>query len=281
MTSDTKPPDTAEQQGRHQAEAFRATHDLGVQPLGDLVALIEQFTGVDVAVLDAEPDEHGLLLCDPATGRVFMSVARTPNPMRQRSTLGHELAHFLFEDWTVKITDNPDTSPEETRAAAFARHLLLPQDGLLAFVGSRTVDTKLLSGILQRFLVSPVIAAIALHQAGLIATQTKDDWAQLNTPALATQYGWLDQYRALQAESDQTRTPQRLLARAITGYTAGVVTIQTLATLQRRTVDETSQQLQDAGITQEPPAIRWTDPTDLPAVRIDPADLEELNDDES
>lgn len=278
MTSDTSPPVTPEEQGRHQAETFRATHDLGVQPLGDLVALIEQCTGVDVAVLDAEPDEHGLLLCDPATGRVFMAVARTPNPMRQRSTLGHELAHVLFEDWTVTTTD---TSPEEARAAAFARHLLLPQDGLRAFVGTRTVDKKLLSGILQRFLVSPAIAVIALHQAGLITPQTKDDWGRLNTPALATQFGWLDQYRALRADSDQTRTPQRLLARAISGYTAGVVTIQTLATLQRRTVDETTQQLQDAGITQEPPATRWTDPADLPAVHIDPADLYELNDDKS
>jgi Zn-dependent peptidase ImmA (M78 family) len=70
-----------------------------VQPLGDLVAVIEQATGIDVAVLDVGPDEHGLAMRDPARGTVFIGVARTRNPMRQRSTLAHELGHVLFGDW--------------------------------------------------------------------------------------------------------------------------------------------------------------------------------------
>ena len=51
---------TSEAKGRIAAERFRETHRLGDQPLGDLAALIEHATGIDVAVLAAGPDEHGL-----------------------------------------------------------------------------------------------------------------------------------------------------------------------------------------------------------------------------
>jgi Zn-dependent peptidase ImmA (M78 family) len=61
--------------------------------------VIEQATGIDVAVLDVGPDEHGLTMRDPGRDAVFIGVARTRNPMRQRSTLAHELGHVLFEDW--------------------------------------------------------------------------------------------------------------------------------------------------------------------------------------
>src|SRR5260370_41157379 len=91
---------TAETEGSASAARFRQEHHLGVQPLGDLVAVIEQATGIDVAVLDAGPDEHGLTMRDPVRGTIFIGVARTRNPMRQRSTLAHELGHGLFEDWT-------------------------------------------------------------------------------------------------------------------------------------------------------------------------------------
>ena len=45
-----------EREGSSAAAAFRQDHHLGLQPLGDLIALIEQTTGIDVAVLDAGPD---------------------------------------------------------------------------------------------------------------------------------------------------------------------------------------------------------------------------------
>lgn len=94
---------SAEQQAERAAEEFRQAHHLGVQPLGDLVALIEQTTGHDVAVLDASADSHGLTMRDPMRDRTFIGVARTPHPMRQRSTLAHELAHVVFGDWAENL----------------------------------------------------------------------------------------------------------------------------------------------------------------------------------
>jgi Zn-dependent peptidase ImmA (M78 family) len=225
---------TAETEGRASAAQFRRDHHLGVQPLGDLVAVIEQATGIDVAVLDVGPDEHGLTMRDPVRGTVYIGVARTRNPMRQRSTLAHELGHVLFEDWADSDAgDWSDRNPAEIRADAFARHLLVPVEGLRDFTGERSpAGESVLSAVVQRFLVSPQIAAIALGQAGYIDEAVKREWMTLSTPQLAARFGWTDQYQVLQATSDQRRAPQRLLARAITGYVEGVLPLQAIAPLR-------------------------------------------------
>lgn len=255
---------TAERDGKWAAERFRTEHGLGTQPLGDLVTVVEQAAGVDVAILDVGPDEHGLTMQDPGRGTVLIGVARTINPMRQRSTLAHELAHVIFEDWQdVDVRDNDtsnwsDRTPQEIRADAFARHLLVPIAGLTTLLKSqRDLPLAALSSIVQRFLVSPAIGAIALHQADYIDAATKEDWKALSSPQLATQFGWTDQYQALQAESNQRRAPQRLLARAIAGYQAGVLPVRAIATLRGIPLSQAETELRDAGVT--PPAEGYLD----------------------
>ncbi len=114
------------------AAQFRVRHRLGFQPLGDLVALIEQATGIDVAVLDVDDAHgHGLTARDPERDVMFLGVAGTPNPMRQRSTLAHEPAHIVFNDWADHGGGNRDRrSNGELRAGAFAGRLLIPRPGL-------------------------------------------------------------------------------------------------------------------------------------------------------
>lgn len=261
----------AEADGRAMAARFRQDHHLGAQPLGDLVALIDQTTGIDVAVLDVGPDEHGLTMRDPARNAVVIGVARTRNPMRQRSTLAHELGHALFEDWIDSRTDNwSERRPEETRADAFARHLLIPTDGLRELLGTQQAMTQSdLSAVVQRFLVSPQIAAIALHQANYIDDTTKQEWMALRAPQLAARFGWSDQYRALQADSDQRRAPQRLLARAIKAYAESVLPAQAIATLRGITLEAAEADLRDAGIVPVEQPVAWSDPSDLPDVDVD------------
>lgn len=119
---------------------------------------------------------------DPARGTVFIGVARARNPMRQRSTLAHELGHVLSGDWTGGDAGSwSDRSPSEIRADSFARHLLAPVDGLRGFLGTRRpASLPVLSSVAQRFLVSPQIAAIALEQADYIDEATKRDWMALS-----------------------------------------------------------------------------------------------------
>ena len=272
---------TPEADGKTLAARFRKEHNLGDQPLGDLVALIEQTTGIDVAVLDVGPDEHGMTMRDPDRNAVFIAIASTKNPMRQRSTLAHELAHVLFEDWIDSTrTGWDERTPEEIRADAFARHLLVPVSGIKESVENRSsVDESTLSAVVQRFLVSPSIAAIAMCQAGCITEAKKTEWIALTTPALAARFGWSDQYRALQTDAGQRRAPQRLLARAIEGYMEHVVSAQTLATLRRTDVETIEAELLDAGLEPSELKIAWADPADLPDVTVDLKDLEEAGED--
>lgn len=272
---------TAERDGKCAAEQFRTEHVLGTQPLGDLVAIVEQAAGVDVAVLDVGPDEHGLTMRDPDRGTVLIGVARTLHPMRQRSTLAHELAHVVFEDWQDvdsrhdAASNWSDRRPQEIRADAFARHLLLPVAGLTTLLGNQqNLTLAALSSIVQRFLVSPAIGAIALHQAAYIDAATKQDWMALTSSRLATKFGWADQYRALQAESNQRRAPQRLLARAIAGYQAGVLSARAIATLRGLPLSQVKSELEDAGVIPPERNVAWAEPTDLPDAHVDLADLD-------
>ncbi|WP_233624336.1 ImmA/IrrE family metallo-endopeptidase [Actinoplanes sp. ATCC 53533] len=260
-----------EDDGRAAAERFRQEHRLGLQPLGDLVALIEQSAGIDVAILDAKPDEHGLTMRDPLRGAVFIGVARTRHPMRQRSTLAHELGHAIFGDWADNSTcDWSERSPAEKRADAFARHLLLPVEGLKTFLGApQEVSLGTLSAVVQRFLVSPQIAAIALEQARYIDAPAKREWMSVSAPQLAIRFGWSDQYRALEADADRRRAPQRLLSRAIQGYAEGVLSAQTIATLRGITPKLAVTELREAGILPAQHPVAWADPEDLPEVQVD------------
>lgn len=273
---------SAESEGAARAADFRRRHHLGEGPLGDLISIIEQSTGIDVAVIDAEPDEHGMTMQDPRTGAVFIGIAQTAHPMRQRSTLAHELGHVLFEDWVAIGTAALDRrSPAEVRADTFARHLLVPRQGLVAVLEGEAMTESTLSGVVQRFVVSPAMAAIALCEAGYIDEPTKDLWRRLTTPRLAARYGWSDHYRALQADSRQRRAPQRLLARAINGYVEGVVSAQTIATLRGVSVDTVESDLQDAGVVPAAEPVVWTAAAALPEVDIDRAELNaELGDPE-
>lgn len=271
---------TAETEGRDVAAVFRREHSLGTQPLGDLVALIEQTTGIDVAVLDVGPDEHGLTMRDRTRDAIFIAVARTKNPMRQRSTLAHELAHVKFGDWADEPNTGTARPSHEIRADAFARHLLIPVDGVKQLVGDEPADLGALSTCVQLFGVSPVVAAIAMHQAGCIDSVTKERWMALTTPQIAARFGWTDHYEALRAQSDTRRAPQKLLARAIDGYIENVVSAQQLATLRGMSVEDVVRHLSEDGITPRQQEAAWTAAAALPTVKVDFSDWEDDSDED-
>lgn len=219
---------TNEQQARELADRVRRDHGLGQGPIKDLYELAHTVAGVDVASLDAGQSEHGLMLADPETGGRAIGVATTDHPMRQRSTIAHELGHLLFEDGNLTPGER---SPEEIRADAFARHLLLPLDAVrlkLSNVGGEATQAHL-SDLVQEYELSPHMAAIQMREAGFISEATCAAWRNTATAFLATTYGWLDQYRALVAEAQMPRTPQNLMQRAIEGYHQGMLSLVELA----------------------------------------------------
>jgi hypothetical protein len=265
---------SAEDQGRARAASFREQHNLGHAPLPDLVSLIELTQRIDVAVIEAEQDEHGMTMRDPVRQVVMVAVALTRHPMRQRSTLAHELGHVLFGDFAAPKAGGWDRrSSEEIRADAFARHLLVPVAGIKSVLADRTagvqsgatlgdvqavgakgrrgsekVSLPELSMLVQRFKASPSLVAIQLSAARLISTARKNEWMTLSTPVLASRFGWSDLYQGWQHESQTRRAPQRLLARAIEGYVANVVSLQAVARLRGLPEAQIAAELEQAGI---------------------------------
>lgn len=268
------------------ATDFRAHHRLGAAPLGDLVTLIERATGIDVAVLNVQDShEHGLTVRDPQREVMYLGVASTPHPMRQRSTLAHELAHLIFNDWASYDDDAWDQrSSGEIRADAFAGYLLIPREGLREYLGGRAVDNlAVLSEVVQWFMVSPQMALVALAEINLIDTAFKDSWWHYSTPQLAARYGWTDQYETLQLQSQKTRAPQKLLRRATAGFREGVISAQTIATLRGIDVEQAEQELHETGlapITSEKPNDDVLLNVDLPGFTMDLSALDELDPDE-
>jgi hypothetical protein len=66
-----------------------------------------------------------------------------------------------------------------------------------------------------------------------------------------------------------------LLARAIRGYAEAVLPAQAIATLRGITLEAAEADLREAGIAPAERAVVWADPTDLPAVHVDLAALDE------
>ena len=74
--------------------------------------------------MDAGDEEHGLSMRDPATGRTVIAVATTTNPLRQRTSIAHELGHVLAGDLDRPADGAPgERTPAEKQADTFARHL--------------------------------------------------------------------------------------------------------------------------------------------------------------
>lgn len=187
--------------------------------------------GIDVLSIEVPDVEHGLSMTDPTTGRTVIAVATTPHPMRQRSSIAHELGHVVAGDLEGEILRPGARSPAEICADGFARHLLLPLEAVRRRhpTGGSLVPLVHLSALVQEFEVSPALAAIQLRTSGLIDGETCTRWSKLTAAHLATTFGWLSQYRGLAADSAVPRAPQSLMTRAVEGYLRGVLGLAELA----------------------------------------------------
>jgi Zn-dependent peptidase ImmA (M78 family) len=188
-------------------------------------------TRIDVLSIDVPEAEHGLSMIDPSTGLTVIAVATTQHPMRQRSSIAHELGHVIAGDLDTETPLVPgDRSSAEICADAFARHLLLPLEAVhRRLPASASASLNDLSALVQEFEVSPALAAIQLRTTGRIDAETCVEWSKHSAAHLATTFGWLSQYRSLAADSAIPRAPQSLMTRAVDGYQRGVLGIAELA----------------------------------------------------
>jgi Zn-dependent peptidase ImmA (M78 family) len=236
---------------------IRHDHGLGEGPIADLHELISLVApGVDVAILDMPEGMDGMVLTDPVRGKSIIGVATTSVPERQRSSLAHELGHIVFADYEAGLRHDPsERTPEETRADAFARHLMAPVQGVTAFLEDldavrKAVTDRHVSFVVRHFQVSPAIAVIQMHSEGWITAEQKAAWRG-STQGLALRYGWIGDYRAMAAESSTPRPPQRLIENTTEGYIRNLVSVQGLAALSGVDPERQLRELEEAGITPE------------------------------
>lgn len=236
--------------GRHSAAKLRAESDLGVRPLLDLALVCHAVLGVDLAVIDVDNQPHGLTLT--RGGLTVIGVPTSNRPMRQRSSIAHEIGH-LRHDTVTRNSDETDwgaRTPAEIAADAFARHFLAPLEGVRSAVGGQAADESVLSRVVQTFLVSPHAAAIQMRNLGLIDQATVDQWKTITARHLASRYGWKAPYDALVRASITPTPPQSLMAWAIKAYESGLIGVAAIAQLSGSTdVEEIRENLNDDGIT--------------------------------
>lgn len=218
-----------EDQGRRLASETRAKAHLGSAPIADVFEFASTVAGADVLSVEAPEEEHGLSTVSLRTGSAVIAVGVTRHPMRQRSSVAHELGHFIAGDLSTEGSFTPGArTDQEVRANAFARHLLLPLESVLRFRGEAIGEAEL-SKLVQEFGVSPAIAAIQLREAGLIDSNLCNAWRSKTAYSLAARHGWLNQYRVLIEASMSPRAPQRLMERAATAVQKGIIDLDEAA----------------------------------------------------
>lgn len=247
---------TSQARGRVLAANVRTILGLGIAPISDLPDVLEQLTGVDVGSAPMPEGVSGVCATDPVRATSLVLVDSNEVADRQRFTLAHELGHLLFGDRAHVDTAEGRRHALEVRCDEFARNLLIPVDGVTAwltrFVGKAErsrVDERTIALLARHFGLTPDAARVQLDRMKLLpATMTSLPSGR----TLAYRYGWGPAFDSEQAEANQPRVPRRLLDRAVDAYRTGLLGVSVLARLQRCSVADVELALADAGIVTQP-----------------------------
>jgi Zn-dependent peptidase ImmA (M78 family)/DNA-binding XRE family transcriptional regulator len=240
----------ARRAGRAVAEALRESLGLGNEPVADLSDLVERRLGIDVAL---EPLGEGVSGLCVRSEEVSLVLANS-NPVagHQRFTLAHELCHYLFDDPQPLLVDTQLIDSEEageTRANAFAAHLLMPVQGIRSYVEGRPLDARIITDMMFVFGVSLQALTWHLHELKMLDWTEVEDLRRVGAKALALRSGRWDSYQASEAQRDQVRPPARVYRRAIEAYVSGRIGIGPVAgLLQRPDEEELRVELTEAGL---------------------------------
>jgi Zn-dependent peptidase ImmA (M78 family)/transcriptional regulator with XRE-family HTH domain len=228
--------------GQTLAGQVREALGLGVGPVLDVVALIEELTGVDVATVRLD-GLAGMTVHDPDRDTTFV-VSNSAEPAeRQRFAQAHELGHLLLGHGTHvdRLSDLQDgNDQDEKRCNEFARNLLAPREGVRSWLArnrpelSGTVDEAALAGLTRYFGVSSGAMRIQLCRM----SRWPDALGAASTRVLATRYGWLAEYQARRAAAEREQAPRRLIERALRACAAGAAAPSLVARLTKQPLAE-------------------------------------------
>lgn len=230
--------------GRALAEAALSHVDKARQTIAtdDLIAVVEEVFGVDVAVVELGSGFDGLAASSEHAKIIVLGTSHMP--ARQRFTLVHELGHLLAEDDQEIHLDrdvydkDQKKDPSEQRANAFASTFLMPEAPLRDAVGPMGLTEHTFATLACDLMVTPSALAYRLLNLRLIDAGTCDRYKAITTKVAATIAGQGAEFAQLVTRANTPRPPGLLVRDTYAAYESGATTLRPYANLLGTDVDE-------------------------------------------
>lgn len=172
-------PGNVRMQAEQDALDLRQWLGLGLNPIGDIVSVLELQLGARVYVRRLAPSISGLFAFDDAVGPCILLNANHPRD-RRANTAGHELGHFMSTRCSADVLDDAtsETAREERYANAFGRAFLMPARAVKqkfqdVTAGASSLSRRHVIVLANYFGVSREALVRRLEELGLIR---RDSW---------------------------------------------------------------------------------------------------------
>lgn len=172
-------PGNVKLQAEQDALDLRQWLGLGLNPINDIVSLLELQLGARVYVRRLPTNISGLFAFDDAVGPCILLNANHPRD-RRANTAGHETGHFMSTRKSADVLDDAtsDTAREERYANAFGRAFLMPARAVKqkfqdVTAGASSLSRRHIIVLASYFGVSREALVRRLEELGLIK---RDSW---------------------------------------------------------------------------------------------------------
>src|SRR3712207_3083662 len=232
---------------------------LGVKPVWDMAALLEE-EGIFVVEAPFRSDNlFGAFSYSEETGPcVLINTHCTKG--RQTTTAAHEYCHNLKDREKIRaIVCGRHNEDEEVEryAYAFARHFLMPREGVLQVLDDlgalgRGIDEEDVVHLRWHFRVSYQVAVLHLMQLGFVGRSEYENLKDVRSVwSLDRRLGYdpeEDRKEEPPSRPEPLRRPRPLTGLAIRAYDQGLITLARFAEVMGLDRAEAADLLEEAGV---------------------------------
>jgi Zn-dependent peptidase ImmA (M78 family) len=226
-------------EGREKADAIRFEHGLGHAPIRDLFGFIERNHPEVLVVVRPMPDGPDGALLRAGNRWLIVVNSHTYFLARQRFTAAHELAHYLFDRNSDPVHLDDDLfggdTPAETRANAFAVHLILPASVIRERIREGTFNPRKPEAVVALAIEYGLsLQSLSWHLKNTLGLSDAERQriADIQTPLrLASRLGLAEQARQERVARNRKSWPQQYLALAAQAFEHGKLNETQLAEL--------------------------------------------------
>lgn len=240
------------------AQETRQRLGLGVGPVWDMVSLLEEEGIFVVEALFESESLFGAFSFSEATGPcVLINTACTRG--RQTTTAAHEYCHNLKDrDRLQAIVCGRHNEDEELEryAYAFARHFLMPREGVLQLLDDLGALEREIAGedvvhLRWHFMVSYQVALVHLMNLGLLNRGRYEELRGMSVWSLDRRLGYdpgEDRKQEPGGDIKPMKRPRQLVELAVRAYESGIVTLSRFSEIMGLQRGEASRFLKEAGV---------------------------------